>query len=238
MTLFLLLAVSERIYRECFLYQPGRRFVYGFSLSPDGFQVYYFDRSGVVHSALLDLNKDAVTFVQFIRMLGDPDLKSLGFDQTLYWENGRQYVDIAAKLPKSPAGFAMTKYGVDRILFQRPSLFQSGTLCWVVKKVGEETQVLMKDSWLDDDLTPEFETLPLVNQHEIPGVARLLHIDPSFVDRQLMIATLRTEQGIAGGEYKDRFFSRIVLQLRGPSIQHGRSGLQILRALRDVISSM
>ena len=209
--------------------QPGRRFVYAFSLSPDGFQVFYFDRSGVVHSTVLDLNRDAVTLVQFIRMLGNPDISSLGFDPTLYWENGRQYVDIATNS-------SAIKYEIDRVLFQRPSLFQSGTLCWVIREVGSEAQVLMKDNWSDNDLTPESDTLSLLAERNIPGVSRLLHVDSSYVDHRLTINALRAGQCITGGEHKERVFSRIILELHGPSVQQCQTGLQMLRALRDAIS--
>ena len=113
----------------------------------------YFDRGGAVQCTPLDIYAHVETLVQIICMLGDPDLSKLGFDPSMYWDDGQRYVDIKGVAP-GPRKVASVKYEIERVVFQRPQLIERGTTCWTVKKVEGDERVLMKDTWQEEGRDP------------------------------------------------------------------------------------
>ena len=196
----------------------------------------YFDRSGAVECAPLNINANAVQLVQVVRMLGDHNLHNLGFDPSIYWEDGRRYVDVMGQLLGAQKA-SSRKYEIEQVLFQRPLLIDRGTTCWAVKEVGGTESVLMKDTWQDDGRS-EKEFLTFANNRGISGVRRLLVVDATRASKPLSISTLRFDQSIPISTHRERTFSRLLLELEGPSIRHFDSGLQLLQGLRDAVDSM
>jgi len=207
--------------------------VFGFILSRTSFQLVYFDRSGAVECMPLDIHLNAVQLVQTIRMMGDRDLSMLGFDPSVYWENGRRYVDVMGRTPGTRK-VSLRKYEIEHIIYQRPQLLGSGTTCWVVKAVGGVESVLMKDTWRDEGHNEE-EFLTLANKQNILGVVKLHIIDQSRTRTGApSISSLRHDQHIA--VTGNRLFSRLILELQRPSVTHFDSGIHLLRGLRDAVS--
>ena len=196
----------------------------------------YFDRSGAVECMPLNIHANAVQLVQVVRMLGDHNLYNLGFDPSIYWEDGRRYVDVMGQAPGARKA-SPRKYEIERVLFQRPELVDSGTTCWVVKEVGGIESVLMKDTWQDEGQREE-DFLSFTDMRGISGVGKLLVVDKTRVKKPLSISTLRVDQGAPTTGHKNRMFARLVLELQGPSIRHFDSGLQLLQGLRDAVDGM
>ena len=220
--------------RECFLQQPGRQFVYCFSLTPKHFQLFLFDRHGVVKSESLNINEDAVQFVQAIRLLAESNLSTMGFDPTIYWEDGIQCVDIVDGVEGIPV---TVKYVIDRIISQKTTISGSGTLCWGLRTAGGGDHYVMKDIWRTDGDGREEDFLFAIEQAGLNGVTKLHLVDDSFAKGGLSIASLRRGQGLMGEVSDNRTFSRLIFEASGPSICHFKSGLQLLQALRAVIQS-
>ena len=225
--------VSDIPFRECFLHQPGRRFFFGMALWNNSFQLTYFDRSGAVECAPLDIHAHADTFVQVIRMLGDLDLSNLGFDPSMYWDSGRRYVDMRGLTPGTRKISSVT-YEIERVMYQRPQLVDRGTTCWIVKRAGSGERVLMKDSWLGDD-PDDSVFLTLARKQGIEDVTRYLFLAKSPPKNLLTISSLRRDQCLTGDLHQDRTFSRTIRELQGPSLLHFDSGLHLVEALRDAI---
>ena len=196
----------------------------------------YFDRSGAVECMPLNIHANAAQLVQVVRMLGDHDLYTLGFDPSIYWEDGRRYVDVMGQAPGARK-VSSRKYEIEQVLFQRPLLMDRGTTCWVVKEVGGTESLLMKDTWQDDGRR-EREFLTFANKRGISGVRKLLFVDKTRAGKPLSISTLRLDQSIPIIAHRERTFSRLLLELQGPSIRHFDSGLQLLQGLRDAVDGM
>ena len=166
-------------------------------------------------------------------MLGDRDLSKLGFDTSIYWENGRRYVNVMGQAPGARR-VGLRKYEIESVLSQRQELVDHGTTCWMVKEVGGDESVLMKDIWRDEGQKEE-DFLVHAKKGEIVGVRKLLFVDKSWTKKPLSISALRLDQGIPVASRKERIFSRLILELQGPSIRHFDSGLQLLQGLRDAV---
>jgi len=191
----------------------------------------YFDRGGVVESAPLDIHANADRLVQLVRMLGDHDLGNLGFDPSVFWDNGRRYVNVLYQA-LGARKFSSRKYEIERVIFQRPQLFDRGTTCWVVREVGTTQSVLMKDIW-EEGQREDF--LTFVTKRGVSGVRKLLGVDKTWFRSPLTISSLRLGQSIRSTGRESRIFSRALLELQGPSIRHFDSGLQLLQVLRDAV---
>ena len=215
--------------RECFKSQPGRRFIYCFSVTHDTFQLFLFDRSGAIRSTALNIHDEAAMFVRLVRFLVNPDLVPLGFDPSIFWEQGKRYIEILS-------GTGIVKYEVEGVLYQNPVMFDRGTTCWSARQAGARKElVVIKDGWRDGDLAGEVEFLNTAKDKKIPGVGRLLLRDDSFATSPLTIILLRQRQGLSVTGFKNRVFTRIVLEHYGPPIRHFTSGLHLLQILRDAI---
>jgi len=168
-------------------------------------------------------------FVQILQFLANPDLVSLGFDPSIYWDRGRRYIDVLS-------GTRTVKYELERVLYQSSTMFGRCTTCWSVREGGAgQEMAVIKDGWREDDLADEVEFLKVVDEENIPGVARLLLQDDAFAASPLTIHSLRQRQGLPITGVKNRRFTRAVLERYGPSIRHFTSGLHLLQILRDVI---
>ena len=199
--------------RECFQRQNFRRFVYGFTLSRTDLCLFFFDRNGILKSTPLNIHQDAVMFVRLILALSG-DLVPLGFDPALEHLDGKIYITVAK-----------TRYLVERVMFRRREIVCRGTVCWLVQDEGSGEKMLIKDIWREAHRDPEHELL--LPAQVIDGVVKLLAIGESIIDA-------RSEHGLPPGA---RTFCRMVLELGGPTIQHFKSGLQLLQTLRDAVAS-
>ena len=195
------------------------------------FQFFYFDRSGVSLIETVDIHQNAITFVQLVRFLANPDLSTLGFDPKLYWEGNQRRVDIVN-------GSRTVKYQVDCVMSHGPAMFGSGTTCWVAREVGTRTQLVIKDNWHGGEFVGEAELLTAAKEAGVPGMTGTLVVDESYTaEKSLTTSLLRQGQGLGSIGHENRVFSRIVMDPYGPSIRHFKSGLNLLQAFRDSIES-
>lgn len=196
------------------------------------FQLFYFDRSGAACTRRIDIHQDAVTFVQLVQFLSNPDLSTLGFDPNVYWDDDQRYMDILS-------GERVIKYSVESILFQHPAIFGSNTTCWVARETGTKARVVIKDKWRGEGCDSEADLLVTAREAAIPGVTCLLAVDETCAaEGVLTTPLLRQSQCLNTAADKNYVFSRIVVQLCGPSIRHFRSGLHMLQTFRDSIQCM
>lgn len=202
-------------------------------LSSTFVQLVYFDRSGAVECLPVDIHEDAVQLVQIIRLLGDPDLTRLGFDPSMYWENGQRYVDLTGTRPGSRKHLTF-KYEVQRVRFQRRPLVQDGMIIWLVKEVGSEERVFMKCIWHLEG-SDERGLLAVAQKRSMEGVSNLRLVERTHPT--ISISSLRRDQCLDGDEQIERSLSRIIIdEYPGPSITKFESGLQMVQALRDAIN--
>lgn len=215
------------------MYQPSRRFVYGFSLSRETFQLFLFDRSGPVQSSRVNIHRDAKVFVGVVRLLSDPDLSTLGFDPAIFWDKNERYVEVNFKVEEC---LKVMKFKIEHILFRARGLYGRGTVCWIVRDLKSGNRVVMKDSWRSKNCKEEVDILSSLKPGEHPEIGRLeiLLVDDSFAEQPLSTASIRADQCVTAGIHNNRVFSRILLELR-PSIRHFQTGLQLLQGLRDAV---
>jgi len=118
-------------------------------------------------------------------------------------------------------------------------MFGTGNTCWIAQEVGTKKKVVIKDKWHEEGCDSEADLLLAAGEAAVRGVACLLAVDETFSAKQpLTTSLLRQSQCLDTTSNKNQVFSRIVLEIYGPSIQHFRSGLQLLQAFRDSIQSM
>ena len=99
--------------------------------------------------------------------------------------------------------------------------------------------MVIKDKWCGEDCDSEADLLVASREAAIPGVTCLVAVDETFAgEKHLTTSSLRQSQGLETTAANYQAFCRIVLDLSAPTIQHFRSGLQLVQAFRDSIQSM
>jgi len=220
------------LFRECFIYQPSRRFVYGFSVSRETFQLFFFDRTGAVQSSRVDIHQGAKVLVGVVRLLSDPDLSILGFDPDIFWEKNERYVKVNYRAQE---GLKVKKFKIEHVLYRTSDVYGRGTVCWIVCDPKSGYRVVMKDSWRDKNSREEVGILTdFSGKHLEIGRRKVVFVDESFVKYPLSTASIRADQGVIDIGPNNRFFSRIAMELL-PSIRHFQSSLHLLQGFRDAV---
>ncbi|KAJ7220134.1 hypothetical protein GGX14DRAFT_355215, partial [Mycena pura] len=223
--------------RETFIQQPNRKFVYATMLTARDIRVLRFDRAGCYYSQKIDYHANAVFFVKLVLLLSSFDEAVLGFDTSIYWENGRRKMKITPpeifdKTAKSwEANTRELVFDLDdKPLFSRRTIRSRGTVCWVATYNDE--QYIVKDYWRADGRLCESEFLrSLVN---IKGVGQML----TYVDDRDSIKLGRGLESMisdSGAPVADRSFMRVVVRKYGETLEKATSARHLLCAVRDIV---
>lgn len=220
-------------FRQCFIQQKGRRFVYVPLFTEDSVRLYRFDRGGVVIGPWVNYRLQPHILVRIVllasggKTLLNPDSDSpkvswgrdiaLGVNPSITWEQGVQFITVNEK-----------KYRVSSDIFGSRAVRGRGTSVWRV--VDEENRGrIIKYLWRADGRTPEWEILEKLK--DIPGVANLIdyQVEPSLF-------TLRPAVGDNKYPCNDREASFIVLEEYGENITKFKTPLHFLQAFRDAVA--
>ncbi|KAJ7220119.1 hypothetical protein GGX14DRAFT_695198 [Mycena pura] len=223
--------------RETFIQQPNRIFVYATMLTARDIRVLRFDRAGCYYSRKIDYHANPVFFVKLVLLLSSFDEAILGFDTSIYWENGKRKMKIAPleifdKTAKSwEANTRELVFDLDdKPLFSRRTIRSRGTVCWVATYNDE--QYIVKDYWRADGRLCESEFLrSLVN---IKGVGQML----TYVDDRDSIKLARGLENMisdSGAPVADRSFMRVVVRKYGETLEKATSARHLLCAVRDIV---
>ncbi|KAJ7220158.1 hypothetical protein GGX14DRAFT_515551, partial [Mycena pura] len=216
--------------RETFIQQPNRKFVYATMLTARDIRVLRFDRAGCYYSQKIDYHANAVFFVKLVLLLSSFDEAVLGFDTSMYWENGRRKMKITPPEIFNKTTKELVFELEDKPLFSRRTIRSRGTVCWV--GTYNDEQYIVKDYWRADGRLCESEFLRgLVN---IKGVGQML----TYVDDRDSIKLGRGLESMisdSGAPVADRSFMRVVVQKYGETLEKATSAHHLLCAVRDIV---
>ncbi|KAJ6571741.1 hypothetical protein B0H19DRAFT_1023206 [Mycena capillaripes] len=241
--------------REVFIKQRNRLFVYAPIMTGETIRVLQFDRSGAQVSQTINYHEDPIFFIKLVVLFSSLDEEVIGYDTSIYWKGDKRVMQmIPAELwEESDPSAPCWKPNVDNIsldfdildkdgrlvkdpepLFARRTIRSRGTVCWRVKYGDRE--LLVKDYWGVDARTPESDFLKEVAG--IKGVGQMY----AFSNARYSTYGLRgfeagsrvlsdTEQLVP-----NRTFMRLALQMYSLTLNTATSALQLLGAVRDVVS--
>jgi len=229
--------------------------MYGYRLTESEFQLMLYDRGGLLECHSFDINTDPIKFVMCVILMGSPHLELMGFDPSVYYVDGKRFIDIYVVSPTSEelAGnggeAARTKVTYEIVpggdspqgFYQSQSMKGSGVVYWVVKNsTPDGGRLVIKDGWRHAKRRPEHEFLQEASTSGVKGVVRLHLIDqPAAI---VSTATWRPDMAkITQLEvrrlYSEMIFYRIVMMYH-PPITHFQSCRQLLEAYRDAIQGL
>ncbi|RXW19743.1 hypothetical protein EST38_g6120 [Candolleomyces aberdarensis] len=128
----------------------------------------------------------------------------------------------------------MIKYDLDmeHEIFHRTSIRGRGTVCWPVKDPGTGERLLVKDYWMSEGRTPEYELLEKVRY--TPGVCHMI----SHEEGRPETKDFRGDPfACKRGEFHNRKSIRVIIKCYGTSIDNFSSPEELLAALRDAIQA-
>ncbi|KAJ6466561.1 hypothetical protein C8R47DRAFT_1234828 [Mycena vitilis] len=242
--------------REVFLYQNNRRFVYVPVMTGKTIRVVHFDRSGVQVSQPINYHDQPVFFVQLVVLFSSLNEELVGFDTSIYWKDGKRmmkmipdeiWVQNGADGPAWNANdenFPLEFEIVDRDgrpsedpepLFERRTIRSRGTICWRVQYEGR--QLLVKDYW--GVASRPLESNFLKDVAMIKGIGQLYAFqnnrDSTYGLRGLSADAWLHSDIDSSCLVPNRILTRLVLRIYGSTLNRASSGLQLLRAVRDIV---
>ncbi|KAJ7273162.1 hypothetical protein C8J57DRAFT_1063731, partial [Mycena rebaudengoi] len=222
--------------RECFIQQPNRRFVYVPIMTAKVLRVVQFDRAGSYYSRRINYHTNAVFFVKLILLLSSFNEDLLGFDTSIYWQNGQRFMkmtpaelynsDTASWEPNTEEYIFVLE---DQPMFSRHMIRSRGTVCWIATHGGK--QYVIKDYWRADGRAYESCFLK-----ELVGIKGCLHTMTTGTERGFKIADVMMSDD-AGTHVLDRWLTRLVLSKYGDTLEKATSPRQLLCAIRDIIKA-
>ncbi|KAF2453900.1 hypothetical protein BDY21DRAFT_326859 [Lineolata rhizophorae] len=164
-----------RYAREVFAAQDTRRFVLGFTLCGSIMRLWEFDRVGGIGSSPFDINKEGLKFVSVVLGYLWIDEQQLGFDPTILESNGERFVQIK-------------RYGrierliIDERIKRSPCVAGRATTCWKAHREGDESPLVIKDSWQYPEREEEGDLLREATERGVVNVAQYYYHETVYVD--------------------------------------------------------
>ncbi|PPR06321.1 hypothetical protein CVT24_001033 [Panaeolus cyanescens] len=222
-----LLAQSAYSARQTLASQPTRSFVYNIIMTEQKAMLLCFDRVGAQHSQWMDFRETPADLVRLIYLVCNPDLKSLGVDETVVFKNDRLEFNMERD------GEPVILTADPKPLFPPMSIRGRATVCWTVEDDKGDFYIL-KQQFVNVCRKPEHETLEEIRAHE--GID-LSHIGMCvFGQKYGKVSEARGMEEVPE-LFHDRFLYRILLEKHGDTIDNleGKTRLDLIVALRDAI---
>ncbi|KAJ2936681.1 hypothetical protein H1R20_g420, partial [Candolleomyces eurysporus] len=217
--------------RQIFIQQPNRRFVRLLILAGENFRLFHFDRSGVQYTPSINFHDDPHTFVRVVLGLGSPDESDIGLDSSIQWtiENGQK---VSGTLRTRNSEGQEVVYPLSRVepFFFHGVIRGRATICWSVHDSVTGEELVVKDSWRDDDRVSEH--VYLEDALGIPGVVQMVSCEPGRGQTK----DLRGFGDTIPTGFHNRVETRIVMKSYGKSVKYFTSAMQVVCALRDAIA--
>ncbi|CAD6500142.1 BgTH12-04245 [Blumeria graminis f. sp. triticale] len=235
----------SRSVREVFCAQPLRRFLHGFCLFEEDFELWLFDRSGAYSSGPKNIVRNKKLFVRAISSYLLMSDEELGCDMSILHHGEDKFVQFP-KIGKDPGQSFEIK---SNPIVQPMRLITRGTTCYETK----DKLKVIKYSWTSSEENTEIDFLNIAKS--VRGVVNCLaseviyetksHLDDLNLLRaipwDLRAANRFISRGIKlkGAPMqclkRNRRLIRIAMIPRGRSIYSGGSILEFVAGIRDAI---
>ncbi|RXW19657.1 hypothetical protein EST38_g6199 [Candolleomyces aberdarensis] len=219
--------------RQVFIQQPNRRFVRALIVTESQARLFHFDRSGAQYSPPFNIHgrDGAVIFVRLILGLCIINEHELGLDDSVQWTLDSQGNQTGGTLRAIGPDNTIVTYELTSIRpYIRTTVRGRGTICWSIKD-RDGNEFLVKDYWMSDGRTPEYELLQQTKG--TPGIGEMVSYESARAQTKHYRGNFKEYEG----EFHNRTSIRIVLKAYGKTIDKFTSAKQFLAAFRDVIAA-
>ncbi|PPR00103.1 hypothetical protein CVT24_008961 [Panaeolus cyanescens] len=221
--------ISQTAYnaRQTLTAQPTRSFVYKLLMTESRVRLLSFDRVGALYSDWINYRKNPEQLVRLVYLVCNPNLKSLGIDESVVFENDR----LKFTMKRDGKPFILTADPIPR--FPPMGLCGRATVCWSVQD-ADGNPYLLKQQFVNTSRELEHKILDDIQTKE--------DVDLSAIGTYVFSQVYRTVSANRGmtmipETFHDRYMYRIVLDEHGDTIDQveDKSRLDLLVALRDAI---
>lgn len=180
-----------------------------------------------MYSKRINIHHHPRYFVRIILALASPDPEALGLDTSIQWCDGKRYLIMPTRAEKELVRYEIENH---KACFLRRAIRGRGTCCWNVINPKTGDKYLAKDCWRSVDRTPEWELLEMAKGLE--GVGQMIdHWEPEGMSISCLRGIDRDTPN-----FRDRTFSRVLLERYGKPIHQFDNKKQLLYAFRDAIA--
>ena len=191
---------------------------------------FHFDRAGMMYSDKFNFHDDPTNFIRFVLGLAS-DEEHLGFDRSIYWKNGKRYIE-SYDGDKKRRAFELVEPAP---FFYRLTIIGRASCVWRVKH--RRKVYIVKESWRKISREPEWVFMEYALGME--GVAQMYshHEDTRLITA---IRGLDPESDAAQGfSGSDKIWSRFMAEYYdGGRLEDFESESQLLCAFLDIVEGL
>ena len=203
-------------------------FVRSMVLTESHARLVHFDRAGAEITPPFDIHQHPATLIRLVAGLCSPDERVLGFDTSIQWTIVDLKKTKGTLTTTDPNGDMKTYPILEQMRTPRRDIRGRATTCWHVQDPDTLEELVAKDSWRVDDLRGEYEILELVR--DIPGVVHMVSYETGRGE------TKDFRCPSTSGDFQNRIATRVTMRAYGRSVEHFKSVVQLLSAIRDAIA--
>ena len=172
------------------------------------------------YSSAVNIHNDPNTFVRFILGASSDNAEFVGFDPTIFYEDGKRYI----MLPDAKNKNAMKEYLLRNMepVFDQRAIRGRGTCCWLVDIDGE--LFIVKDAWRSSEREPEWKFLQKVGGLDGVGQMKAYQDNLSCISKLRGLSPKRLPAYLKEA-FDERILSRITLICHGRSIESFKTRL-------------
>ncbi|KAL1744874.1 hypothetical protein HDZ31DRAFT_37650 [Schizophyllum fasciatum] len=211
---------------QLFVHQPGRRYIFGLTLSANALRLVVLDHSGAVAATPVFPAMHAVSFLRVLTGLLYCTPTYLGVDTTLYTKiDDQTYTTVDGH-----------EYQVLETAFASGHIRGAGTVCRRVQRGGVE--YVMKDTWdVEGAGNPEIDILKELDG-SIEGIPRLVaHETVNVEGRADSTAFAREEIPSDENHFNTRVHHRYVMHPFADKLENFENKEELLGAFSDAVSA-
>ncbi|KAJ7058512.1 hypothetical protein C8F01DRAFT_292491 [Mycena amicta] len=230
--------------------QANRNFVRIPLITRNTLRVVHFDREGPHASPPFDYHEQsgAVLLVKLILLFNSLDEAEVGYDTSIFWENGERYITLEAPSFWNGHAWVAREGGPINLqiagdpltpIFFRRTIRSRGTKCWLVEDPNDSNvQWYVKDDWMAGRRTCESEFLKEVRG--VHGVGEMYYWQDSLAEVYAQRCHFDTKETIRrtygdGARVGNRSLMRVVLKKYAGCLSDAKTAIQLLRATRDIV---
>jgi hypothetical protein len=221
--------------------QPWRRFVVMFSIAAKHLRAHYFDRSGLIITHPIQIDKKPLRLVDMLNTMTLGKRETLGFDPTMHMcskmcTNTHKDLRVGAIGWIKHNAQTLVTYSIMEVLWRSQGLFSRGTTCYRVQD-DSGVEYALKDCWVEEvKKRHEVDILNMVAG--TPNVVTLVdEWDVMYDGEPDSTSRIRQRTGSlpAADGYCNRFHRRMLLTPCGKPLSTFSSKSQLLSVFRDLV---
>ncbi|KAL1755704.1 hypothetical protein FB107DRAFT_274575 [Schizophyllum commune] len=219
---------------NCMPEQDDRLYFTGLAIASSKFRVVVHHRAGCVVSTSADIHANALMLVKLLAGYTLLGKDQIGFDPHVQERLGKRYVSVKD-----------VEYEIVRVISTDATICGRGTVCWVGRREGDDTEYVIKNLWHDTSRAhTEYDFYEAAYKAGVQGIAHVVAHEVVEWAQGTVISTRHLMERLCGRKkaipsgMENREYRRIVLKGVGSPLSEFSSKLELISAMINYVITL